>query len=68
MSVERRDFFSRRGETKNDTETKYQPEEQRSIEKKDRVSLCRSFLNNENSQRHERLLEIPFRESRIDLL
>ena len=33
----RRDFFSIRGATKEDTETKYQTEAQRSIEKKDQV-------------------------------
>jgi len=55
----RRYFFSRQGATKEDTETKYLIEEQRSIEKKDQVKILKPFIIQNNSDPRERFLEVP---------
>ena len=54
-------FFARRGETKDDTETKYQTKEQRSIAKKDRAKYLNDVIYRIKIQRRERLLEVPSR-------
>jgi hypothetical protein len=55
----RRYFFSRQGATKEDTETKYLIEEQRSIEKKDQVKILKPFMIQNISDPRERYLAVP---------